>query len=260
MTQIGGADGQFRTTEWAQILSVRDPDEGRQRAAHSTILGAYWKPVYCYLRRKGHDNEKAKDLTQGFFTDIVLGRNLPARADQAKGRFRTFLLTALECYLADEHRKARAAKRRPERALLSLDGADAERLPEPAEMRTPEQAFHHQWAANLVDEVLAEVEASCRDGGQETHWRVFEARCVGPILHGGEPESLPALCRRYGISNEKQAANMAVTVKRRFARAMRSRIRQWAGSQEQVSREIEDLLEILSHGGAAPGPSSRIEE
>lgn len=254
-TQIGGSNTRFNVTEWTQIAAIREADADGRREAQGKVLGQYWKPVYCFLRRRGYGNERAKDLTQGFFTDIILGRNLAARADHAKGKFRTFLLTALDCYLADEQRKARAAKRRPASRLVSLESSGS--LPEPAENRTPDQAFHHQWALNLVEEVLAETEAYCRGHGQEVHWRVFEARVLQPILEVSEPPALTALAEELGIASPKAAANMIVTVKRRFMAAMKGRIRQWAGSEEEVAGEIEDLLQILSAGGAARVPQSR---
>ena len=75
--------------------------------------------MYCYLRRKNYDNERAKDLTQGFFHEVVLNRALIERADQAKGRFRSFLLHALNEYLIDEQRKETAQKRIPKDKLVS---------------------------------------------------------------------------------------------------------------------------------------------
>ena len=94
------------------MLSARTGDDVHRKEAVGAILERYWKPVYCYLRRKGHDNEAAKDITQGFFCDVVLSRNLVPQADPTKGRFRTFLLTALDRYVIDRHRKEAAQVRR----------------------------------------------------------------------------------------------------------------------------------------------------
>lgn len=107
--------------------------------------------------------------------------------------------------------------------------------------------------------MLAEVETSCRQAKQETHGRLFAARVVEPITAGRAAEPLSALCERLGIPDEKQAANMTVTVKRRFARALRERVRPWVASDEDVAGEIGDLLEILSRGGAATRPERRMD-
>ncbi len=103
-TELGGQGGAFETTHWTEILSARTLDENRRKATMDKLLGRYWKPVYCYLRRKGRDNETAKDLTQGFFQEVVLGRDLVQKAESQKGRFRTFLLTALDHYVTSVDR------------------------------------------------------------------------------------------------------------------------------------------------------------
>ena len=100
----GGQRETFLTTHWSLIEDVKkQPD--KDRALIGLLLKRYWKPVYCYLRRKGYDNEQAKDLTQGFFHEVVLNRHLLERADSKKGRFRTLLLHTLNQYLVDEYRK-----------------------------------------------------------------------------------------------------------------------------------------------------------
>ena len=89
---MGGETETFLTTHWSLIEDVQSRGD-KDRALIGLLLGKYWKPVYCYLRRKGYDNEQAKDLTQDFFHEVVLSRDLVRRADQSKGRFRSFLLT-----------------------------------------------------------------------------------------------------------------------------------------------------------------------
>ena len=117
-TEMGGTNEAFDTTHWTTIFSARTLDDGRRRESVERLLGRYWKPVYCYLRRKGHDNEAAKDLTQGFFQEVVLGRDLVQKAESQKGRFRTFLLTALDHYVTSVYRADAAKKRRPEEGLV----------------------------------------------------------------------------------------------------------------------------------------------
>jgi hypothetical protein len=68
-TDMGGTEEAFLTTQWSIVEGVASADEGHSRALIESLLDHYWKPVYCYLRRKGHTNEEAKDLTQGFFHD-----------------------------------------------------------------------------------------------------------------------------------------------------------------------------------------------
>ena len=98
---MGGMGQAFLTTCWSLIGNIQSAGD-RNHALIGVLLEKYWKPAYCFLRSKGYDNEEAKDLTQGFFCEIVLNKNLVQRADQAKGRFRTFLLHALSQYVINE--------------------------------------------------------------------------------------------------------------------------------------------------------------
>ena len=86
-TDLGGAGYAFMTTHWSLIESIRTGDDS-SHALIGSLLKNYWKPIYCYLRRHGYGNEEAKDLTQAFFHEIVLGNELVQQADQRKGRFR----------------------------------------------------------------------------------------------------------------------------------------------------------------------------
>ena len=246
-TRMGGEDEAFHTTRWTEILGARTADEDHRRELCATIMGQYWKPVYGYLRRKGFDNERAKDLTQGFFCEILLERRLLERADRRKGKFRTFVLTALDHYTIDVLRAERANKRMPRQGLVSLDGADGPDVPEPRDGLTPEDAFHHTWAASLIDQVLDEVEAGCREAGLGKHWAVFDTMVVRPLLDHESPQ-LRQLCDRLGIESETKAYNMNVTVKRRFQAALRRRVRQYVSSDVEVEQEIRDMMEVLSKG------------
>ncbi|MHC4281600.1 MAG: hypothetical protein ACYSWZ_01295, partial [Planctomycetota bacterium] len=83
-TDIGGTGEVFLTTHWSLIQGLDSGDKGGNRALIGLLMNRYWKPIYCYLRRKGYNNEQAKDLTQGFFHEVVLERHLIENADAAK--------------------------------------------------------------------------------------------------------------------------------------------------------------------------------
>ncbi|MCK4293879.1 MAG: sigma-70 family RNA polymerase sigma factor [Planctomycetes bacterium] len=245
-TSMGGGRSVFLKTRWSDIRNARTSNEARQRDVVDGLIRSYWKPVYCYLRRKGHANALAKDLTQGFFHNVVLGRNLFERADETKGRFRTFLLTALNRYVTSAYRHKIAEKRRPKDGVVSLEDFDETPLAATAKTMSPDDAFTYVWASVLLQEVLAEVEQRCSRDDKALHWQVFHARILGPIMAGAEPESLAGLCKRLGIENTAKAANMIVTVKRRFQAAIKDRVRRYVDSDEEVEQEIRDLMKILS--------------
>jgi RNA polymerase sigma-70 factor (ECF subfamily) len=249
-TEMGGSNEAFDETQWSVILDTRSQDTARRRAAIEQLLARYWKPVYCYLRRKGNDNESAKDLTQSFFHEVVLGRALAQQADRSRGRFRTFLLTALDRYVTSAHRADTAQKRRPASGLASLEAVGPAGLPEPESFVSPEDAFHHAWASALLDEALSDTAKELAKGGKDVHWQVFRARVIVPIMDGTPPPSLSELCACHRIASEDAASNMIVTAKRRFQATLRRRIRRFVSSDEEIDAEIDDLLKILARGRA----------
>jgi len=243
-TSMGGEAETFLTTHWSLIEDIQ-AGQDKDRALIGLLLERYWKPVYCYLRRKGCDNEQAKDLTQGFFHEIVLNRDLVQRADQAKGRFRSFLLHALNQYLIDEQRTQAAQKRIPKEKLVPLDIVEPPALPQTLTKLGPEDCFNYAWKSALLDQTLSEVEARCFAEGMQTYWYVFRDRVVQPTLKNLEPPSLKEICARYGIEDQSKASNMIVTVKRRFQAALKKNLRTTVVSESQMDEELKEMLKFF---------------
>ncbi len=250
-TQVGGTTEAFLTTHWSLIEGIQSGGD-RDRALIGTLLEKYWKPAYCYLRNKGYDNEEAKDLTQGFFHEIVLNKNLVQRADQAKGRFRTFLLHALNQYVINDLQRQSAQKRIPRDKLVAIDMIAPAALPEHVTGLDPEESYNYAWLSALLDEVLQQVEAACVQNGLETHWKVFQERVIQPILSDTHPPSLADLRTRYGIEDEKRASNMMITVKRRFQAALKERIRHTVLTEDQIEGELGELMKFFGQGAQHP--------
>jgi RNA polymerase sigma-70 factor (ECF subfamily) len=238
----------FSTTHWTQILIVRAGDECERRQALERLCSRYWKPVYSYLRRKGYSPHDAEDLVQGFFHEIVVDRNLVEEADRARGRFRTFLLTALNRYLVSMHRRATARKRRPPKPLVSIHTSEIEPSALTADA-SPEKAFERAWAAVLLDHVLAELRKHCQANGQDLHWEVFAAKVLEPIFSGGAAPSLADICSRHGIPDETTASNMITTVKRSLQRTMHKYVRSQVDTEAEVANEIDYLVQLFSDSG-----------
>ena len=110
----------FATTHWSVVLTAGDSDPDRARTALSQLCEGYWYPLYAFLRRRGSGAEEARDLTQGFFADLLERGDLGG-ADPERGRFRSFLLTALKNFAANAHEREAALKRGGGRSRLSLD-------------------------------------------------------------------------------------------------------------------------------------------
>jgi len=243
-TSMGGESGTFLTTHWSFIEGIKQHKD-QDRALIGLLLERYWKPVYCYLRRKGYDNEQAKDLTQEFFHEVVLNRHLLERADSEKGRFRTFLLHSLNQYLIDEHRKETARKHIPKEKLVPLDIADQPTLPEMVCKLDAEQSFNYVWKAELLERVLAKVKDRYTTRGMETHWYVFRDRLLEPYLEDHEVPSFGQICQLYRIADETTASNMLKTVKRLFRSVLEKHIRQTVLSGEAVEEELREIFKFL---------------
>ena len=140
MHTLSGAS-QFPTTRWTLVVAAGDPRRKEARSALVSLCENYWYPLYAYLRRRGHPSDQAQDLTQEFFTRVLEGRYLD-RADPEKGRFRSFLLSSLKFFVADEEDRQRAHKRGGGQ-LVSLEFSSGEERyqREPSHDETPEQSF-----------------------------------------------------------------------------------------------------------------------
>ncbi|MCP4256604.1 MAG: hypothetical protein GY774_03645 [Planctomycetes bacterium] len=243
-TEMGGTGGAFLTTHWSMIENIQS-SEDKNRDLISLLVYRYWKPVYCYLRQKGYKNEQAKDLTQGFFHEIVLNLNLFQRADQSRGRFRSFLLYALKQYLMNEKRRQCAKKFIPKDKIVSLDAIELPVLPQSVIESGPEDSYNYAWVSALLDQVLSEVKRKCCEQDMETHWSVFRERVVVPMLNNTAPKSLGDICEEYGIESEKKASNMIITVKRRFQGALKQYIRNTVVSESQMNDEFKEIMKFF---------------
>lgn len=245
-TRIGGTARRFPSTHWTMIHEAGPGDDARSQRIIGELLQDYWKPVYCYLRHRGQSNEEAKDLTQGFFQEVVLRRDLIQRADPKRGRFRTLVLTALNNYVANVHRHQTAQKRIPNQKLVSLEPADVAELPEAVRTSGPDASFQYAWISELLDKMLEEVEAECRAHGMATHWNLFHDRVLRPALEDKTPPPLAELCARYDIAEATKASNMIFAVKRRLRGALKRFVRQSVACDEEISAEILELKQFLA--------------
>lgn len=243
-TKIGGVQGRFSTTRWTMIINSQTSDEECKRLILDELFQKYWKPVYWYIRRKGYDNEKTKDLTQGFFTEIVWGRDLIQSANPEKGRFRNFLLTALERYLTDIYRYEHSQKRMPSKEIFSYDAEDAYHLAdlEKEEEFNPEDAFNSLWLLDLLQQSLAEVQKDMEEEGMDKYWVLFERHCIEPILKTSKPPALKETCQILNIEDPARGSNMIVTVKRRVKKTLIQNLQKIEGAKSNLEEEISALI------------------
>jgi RNA polymerase sigma-70 factor (ECF subfamily) len=232
----------FVTTHWSVVVSAVRSDTTQSRNALEQLCRVYWYPLYAYVRRRGHSPEDAQDLTQEFFARL-LERNWLARADQARGRFRTFLLVAMERFLANEWDKARALKRGGGMPTLplQLDTAETRYGAEPADPRTPEQSFERRWAIALLDEVLHRLDTEHQAEGKAAQFAALK-----PCLVGSR-DSLPyeQIAQATGLS--ESAVKVAVhRLRQRYRELLRTEIANTVTSAGDVDIEMRHLFNVLA--------------
>jgi RNA polymerase sigma-70 factor (ECF subfamily) len=233
-------DSQFHTTHWSLIAAAADKDHEQSRAALAELCEAYWYPLYAFLRRKGNSPEDATDLVQGFFA-ALLEHDFLADADQNRGRFRAFLLTALWRFASKEHAKHSAKKRGGGRAKLSLDFAEAERRyrHEPADEWTAERIYERRWALIVLDRTLARLREEHAAAGKLAQFEALKGCLTG---EGAEP--LRAIAERLGMT--EGAVKVAVhRLRQKYRDLLRSKVAQTVAAEEDVDDELRLLLAAL---------------
>jgi hypothetical protein len=239
----GGRYAAFPATRWSLVGRAGSPDAEAASQSLADLLRQY-RPALCahltLTRRLRHD--QADDLLQGFIARRVLEQNLIARAEQARGRFRWFLLTSLDNYVANELRDARRDKRRFEGSVHEPLGPGLADVGAPS----PPAAFDLAWGRQVVVEALKRMEAECDTAGRSDLWSLFRRRVVLPAFEGAEPVPYEQLTREFCFETPAQAANALVTAKRMFTRMLRAVVSEYAEDEGSVDTEIRSLREILS--------------
>jgi len=198
----------------------------------------YWFPVYAFVRRAGHSADDAQDLTQEFFARL-LDKHFLADADRNKGRFRTFLLTAVKRFLANEHDRIHAKKRGGGQTILSLEGLEVRYCREPADRLTPERIFERQWALTLLDQVLARLQAEMTAGGKAA---LFDA--LKDHLTGSEAVGYRVTATRLGMT-EGAVKVAAHRLRLRYRELLREEIAQTVASPAEIEEEVRYLFACL---------------
>lgn len=234
--------GLFATTHWSVVLTAGQAGSSASSEALERLCRTYWYPLYVFIRRRGYGVEDAQDLTQGFFTQL-LERHSFARAAPGKGRFRSFLLAALNYYLADERDRARAQKRGGGLANLSFDAQTAEQRYhlEPTDCLAPDKAFERQWALALLDQVLARLEQEFRAADKASMYQ----RLRGFLVAGTAEESYADAAKDLGMTGE--AVKKAVQrLRHRYSQLFREEIAHTVGTPAEVEDEMRHLCVLMA--------------
>ncbi|MBI3868391.1 MAG: sigma-70 family RNA polymerase sigma factor [Verrucomicrobia bacterium] len=237
-----GRSPAFATTHWSAIASAGNEDSPKWREALAELCQTYWYPLYAYVRRQGHDEHEAKDLTQEFFSRL-LAKNYFRALDRKRGKFRSWLLSAMEHFLAKEWRDARRLKRGGGQPLISLDDDTAEnryRL-EPAESMTAERIYERRWAMTLLDRTLASLREEFVSNGKTA---LFE-NLQGALTGAADAPAYAELAGRLDMT--EGAIKVAVhRLRQRYAQLLRAEISRTVADPAEVDGELRHLLTVLS--------------
>jgi RNA polymerase sigma factor (sigma-70 family) len=231
---------QFPTTRWTLVVAAGDSDRKEARSAMVSFCENYWYPLYAYLRRCGYSRDRAQDLTQEFFIRVLEGRYLD-RADPEKGRFRSFLLTSLKFFVADEADRDRAHKRGGGMVVpLEFSSAEERYQREPADDETPERIFERRWALSVLDRVVERLRNEFVQHGRSEH---FERLKV--LLLGQSDAPYAALAREMKTS--EGALKVAVhRLRKRYRELFRQEIADTVADPAQVESELRFLAGALT--------------
>jgi DNA-directed RNA polymerase specialized sigma24 family protein len=191
-----GGRPNFRTTQWGLVAAASAEDAGEARAALEELYRLYCYPVYAFIRRRGHGRQDAQDLTQDFFVHL-LEKGALGRVDPHRGRFRSFLLGALDHFLAHAAERARAGKRGGGCQWVFLDDDAAEdryQLAAPEGM-TAEKVFDARWAAALVEATFSRLRGELESEGKG---QLFEG--LQGFLVGGKDASYQQVADALSLS------------------------------------------------------------
>ena len=237
----GAADGQFTATHWSVVLAARDGTSMQAARALEKLCRTYWYPLYAYVRRKGSSAHDAQDLTQGFFAHL-LQRSFLENVGPQKGKFRSFLLAALNHFLSDEWDKSRAAKRGGGQTFISLDDDNAEELylSEPDSAITAEKIFEQRWALTLLAQALARLRDEFTAAGKTREFDQLKVFLSTPTSDGAYDA--------VAVDLEMPAATVAVKVHRlrqRYGELIRAEIADTVASPADLEEEMAHLFDAV---------------
>lgn len=239
-TAIGA---RFAATSWTNVLAAQRTGSPEAGAALEKLCCTYWYPLYAYLRRKGSDPHKAQDLTQEFFYRLI-NENYLGAVDRQRGKFRSFLLAALNHFVSNQRDYERAAKRGGGMTILSLEAAnDGETrfLREPSLELSPEKIFERNWFLALFDQALARLREEVGSGRSEIFDQLKQF-----IVEDAEAGDYNAAAQRVNMTPNA----VAVTVHRwrdRYKKLVHEEVVRTVADPSEIEEELHRFFSVLQY-------------
>ena len=233
---------QFVTTHWSVVLTAGQGASIGADAALEKLCGVYWWPLYAFVRRRGYGEHDAQDLTQEFFTRL-LAKDFLRAVDRSKGKFRSFLLAALEHFLAKEWRRTNAQKRGGKFTFVSInhDSAEQPYLQVPVSNLSPEQFYEQQWATTLLNQTLGRLRDEFIASGKGAMFEDLK------IFLTGEKQAASYAELAVKLGTTEAALKMAVSrMRQRYGELLREEIANTVSCPTEIDEELRALLGALS--------------
>lgn len=225
-------------SRWSMVTQHAIPGPMNPRNALVELCTHYWYPVYAYVRRCGHAPEIAQDITQSFLQHL-LGHFRDDSAAFAQARFRSYLLTRLNAFLADDWRGMTGGELTLELLRAPRD-LEQRYQHDNADAQSPVDAYQRSFALELLSRAFQRLRTEARQTG---HLAMYEALqrflAIDPVA--GEYEELAEKLGRRPLA-------LVVALKR-----LRQRLRELIGeeladtvnSSNELEAEVQALHSIL---------------
>jgi RNA polymerase sigma factor (sigma-70 family) len=233
----------FPTTRWTLVVAAGDPQRKDSRSALVSLCENYWYPLYAYLRRRGHAPDEAQDLTQEFFMRVLGGRYLD-KADPEKGRFRSFILTSLKFFAADEQDRQRAQKRGGG-AVVSFEFSSGESgeeryQREPGHDETPDRIFERRWALSMLERVMERLRDEFVQHDRPENFERMKVFLLGQC-------EAPYAALAGEMNTSEGALKVAIhRLRKRYRELFRQEIADTVADPAEVESELRYLAAVLT--------------
>lgn len=233
---------EFASTLWSVVFKAGSEQDSDSAAAMEQLARLYWYPLYAFARHTVKDGDKAMDLTQSFFA-LLLEKRLVARANPARGRFRSFLLTSFKNFIGQERIKTNAAKRGGGEPILSFDAQEAEIrfAREPADHQSPDKLFERRWALTLIETVLRRLGDEMHAGGRGAQFERLQS-----FIGGEKPAENYASAARDLGSSEGALRTTVHRMKQRYRELVREEVAQTVSTEAEFEEELRHLFRVLA--------------
>jgi RNA polymerase sigma factor (sigma-70 family) len=231
----------FPLTRHSVVAAAQSPNSTDRIHAIEAITGAYWRPVYKYVRLRWRlEREDAEDFTQEFFSRL-LEKDFLASYDPAKGKLRTFLRTCVDRLFMNQVRDAHRQKRGAAAVHVSLDFEEAEHeLAASGQTGPAEDYFEKEWVRTLFGLAVDRLRTQCLAAGKTTQFALFERYDLND--EDARP-SYAALAEEFQIALT-DVTNYLAYARREFRRCVLAQLRDMTGSDDEFQREARSLLGV----------------